>query len=129
MTVTQLEASVASAPPPGTTQGRLSSAFKILFVFYLLAIVAFCLIQRKTLFSWPTGIVTGNLIASAIWAPIAVIHLDRLARLHHRQHMLFVHQHQESVKKQMADNHREHMAAISAITVPAGDRSSDATRL
>ncbi len=40
-----------------------------------------------TLFSWPDGIVVGNLIASALWAPLALVHLDRLARKHHAIHM------------------------------------------
>jgi hypothetical protein len=39
----------------------------------------------KTLFSWPEGIVVGNLIASALWAAPAISHLDRLARKHHRE--------------------------------------------
>jgi hypothetical protein len=39
------------------------------------------------LFSWPNGIVVGNLIASCIWGGIAVFHLDRLARKHHKEHM------------------------------------------
>ena len=37
----------------------------------------------QTLFSWPNGIVVGNLIASGICVAIAAIHLDRLARKHH----------------------------------------------
>jgi len=41
----------------------------------------------STLFSWPDGIVVGNLIASAIWAVPAVLHLDKLARKHHKEHM------------------------------------------
>jgi hypothetical protein len=41
----------------------------------------------RTLFSWPDGIVVGNLIASALWAVPAVLHLDRLARKHHREHL------------------------------------------
>lgn len=41
----------------------------------------------STLFSWPDGIVVGNLIASALWAFPAIIHLDRLARKHHKVHM------------------------------------------
>ena len=44
----------------------------------------------STLFSWPDGIVVGNLIASAIWAVPAILHLDRLARKHHRAHMAAV---------------------------------------
>ena len=40
-----------------------------------------------TLFSWPNGIVLGNLLASLIWAVPGLIHLDRLARRHHREHM------------------------------------------
>jgi hypothetical protein len=55
----------------------------------------------RTLFSWPDGIVVGNLIASAIWAPTAIIHLDRLARRHHREHLALLHRH-----------HREHLDAI-----------------
>lgn len=51
-----------------------------------------------TLFSWPNGIVVGNLIASAIWAPIGIIHLDRLMRRHHAQQIA-----------QAARHHREHM--------------------
>lgn len=41
----------------------------------------------RILFSWPNGIVVGNLIASALWAGPALLHLDRLARRHHREHM------------------------------------------
>jgi hypothetical protein len=39
------------------------------------------------MFSWPDGIVVGNLIASMLWAPLGIIHLDRLARKHHGEHM------------------------------------------
>jgi hypothetical protein len=67
-----------------------------LFVLYVLAIAGVCVWQHKTLFAWPEGIVTGNLLASAIWAPLAVIHLDRLARKHHREHLALLHrQHAE----------------------------------
>lgn len=41
----------------------------------------------STLFSWPNGIVDGNLIASGICVVLAAFHLDRLARKHHREHM------------------------------------------
>ena len=41
----------------------------------------------STLFHWPDGIVVGNLIASALWAFPAILHLDRLARKHHKEHM------------------------------------------
>lgn len=40
-----------------------------------------------TLFSWPNGIVVGNLLASAIWATPALIHLHRKLDRHHREHM------------------------------------------
>lgn len=36
-----------------------------------------------TLFSWPDGIVVGNLIASALWAGPALLHLDRRMRKRH----------------------------------------------
>jgi hypothetical protein len=63
---------------------------------YVAALLAFCVWQHSTLFAWPEGIVTGNLLASAIWAPLAVIHLDKLARKHHREHMALLHrQHKE----------------------------------
>lgn len=39
------------------------------------------------IFGWPNGIVIGNLMASAIVGAIGFVHLDRLARKHHREHM------------------------------------------
>jgi hypothetical protein len=72
-----------------------------LFVVYLVAIAAVCVWQHTILFAWPAGIVTGNLLASCIWAPLAVIHLDRLARKHHREHMGLLHR-----------QHQEHLAAL-----------------
>ena len=65
----------------------------VLFVVYVTALIAVCFWQRRTLFAWPAGIVTGNLLASAIWAPLAVVHLDRLARRHHREHLAVLHRH------------------------------------
>jgi hypothetical protein len=47
----------------------------------------------SVLFSWPDGIVVGNLIASALWAVPAVAHLDRLAKRHHREHMELLRRH------------------------------------
>lgn len=41
----------------------------------------------RTLFSWPNGIVVGNLIASALWAVPALLHLDRKLERHHRAHL------------------------------------------
>jgi hypothetical protein len=64
-----------------------------LFIVYVLALAGVCAWQHNTLFAWPGGIVTGNLLASAIWAPLAVIHLDRLARKHHREHLALLHRH------------------------------------
>lgn len=58
-----------------------------LVAIYVAGLAVFCVIQRRTLFEWPNGIVTGNLLASAIWAPLAIVHLDRLARRHHREHL------------------------------------------
>src|ERR1700691_5104089 len=76
----------------------------VLFILYLVGLGIFCLVFHATLFAWPAGIVTGNLIASAIWAPLAVVHLDRLARKHHREHMSLLHKH-----------HQEQMSAIKKI--------------
>lgn len=39
----------------------------------------------KTLFQWPQGIVVGNLIASAMWATPAFLHLHHKLNRHHRQ--------------------------------------------
>ena len=39
------------------------------------------------LFRWPDGIVLGNLIASALWATPALIHLHRKLDRHHAEHM------------------------------------------
>lgn len=41
----------------------------------------------KTLFSWPDGIVVGNLLASAIWGIPTFIRFDRLLKKHHKMHM------------------------------------------
>jgi hypothetical protein len=38
----------------------------------------------STLFGWPNGIVLGNLLASALWATPALIHLHRKLDRHHR---------------------------------------------
>ncbi len=43
-----------------------------------------------TLFDWPDGIVVGNLIASALWATPALIHLHRKLDRHHREHLAAV---------------------------------------
>ena len=40
-----------------------------------------------TLFAWPQGIVVGNLIASALWATPALIHLHLKLRRQHREHL------------------------------------------
>ena len=39
------------------------------------------------LFAWPSGIVDGNLIASALWAAPALVHLHRKINRHHREQM------------------------------------------
>ena len=39
------------------------------------------------LFSWPNGIVLGNLIASALWATPALLHLHRKLNRHHAQRL------------------------------------------
>lgn len=40
------------------------------------------------MFGWPQGIVVGNLIASALWAAPALVHLHRKLNKHHREHMM-----------------------------------------
>lgn len=38
-----------------------------------------------TMFSWPNGIVVGNLLASLLWAAPALLHLHRKLDRHHRE--------------------------------------------
>ena len=85
----------------------MKTSLRVLFAAYILGLVGLSAIFYKTLFAWPAGIVTGNLLASAIWAPLAVIHLDQLSRRHHREHMDLLRRH-----------HREQLDAINAIGPP-----------
>lgn len=68
-----------------------------IFVVYVLGLAIFCGVFHATLFAWPAGIVTGNLLASAIWAPLAVVHLDQLARKHHKEHMRLARKHHKEL--------------------------------
>ena len=86
---------MTSLPPETAAPAGMSDTNKtlltVLFVVYVLGLAVFCIAFHPILFAWPAGIVTGNLIASAIWAPLAVVHLDRLARKHHREHLAHLH--------------------------------------
>jgi len=82
------------------------------FAFYVLVLAVICLWQHRVLFAWPTGIVTGNLLASAIWAPLAVIHLDRLTRRHHRDQSLQAERHHAEHLALARAHHAEHMGAL-----------------
>lgn len=79
------------------TPATSNTVLAAIFVVYVLALAVFCGVFHSTLFAWPSGIVTGNLLASAIWAPLAVVHLDRLARKHHRQHMALMRKHHKEL--------------------------------
>jgi predicted ferric reductase len=85
--------------PPATpaTSDTNRNLLTILFVVYIIGLTIFCVLEHRVLFAWPAGIVTGNLLASAIWAPLAVVHLDRLARKHHRQHMALMRKHHKEM--------------------------------
>jgi hypothetical protein len=78
-----------------------------LIIGYLLVLAVFCIIYAKTLFTWPSGIVTGNLIASAIWAPLALVHIDRRAGMRHREHLELVRRHHEEMKAHVEKVHRD----------------------
>lgn len=80
---------------------QVTKSAKTLFWVYVVVLACLCAWQRSVLFAWPAGIVTGNLLASAIWAPLAVIHLDNLAVKHHKAHMNL-----------MRAQHDEHMAML-----------------
>jgi hypothetical protein len=92
---------MAAEPLPATPAASDTNrnVLTLLFVVYVVAIAVFCVYFHRVMFAWPAGIVTGNLLASAIWAPLAVVHLDRLARKHHREHMTVLHKHQSEVLK------------------------------
>jgi hypothetical protein len=47
----------------------------------------------RVLFSWPDGIVLGNLLASAMWAAPALIHLHRKMNRHHARLLAAISQH------------------------------------
>jgi hypothetical protein len=121
----------ADAPPADSTaavvdataHSRNNLLLRVAFVLYITALAGLCAWQRRTLFAWPAGIVTGNLLASAIWAPLAVIHLDRLHRKNHREHVALLHrQHSE----QMAVLHRHHGEQLDALR---GGRPAGAERV
>ena len=84
-------------PETPATSDTNRNVLTALFVVYVLGLAVFCGVFHSTLFAWPSGIVTGNLLASAIWAPLAVVHLDRLARKHHRQHMALMKKHHKEL--------------------------------
>jgi len=75
------------------TAGERSVLVVALTGLYIAGLAVFCVLAHRTLFAWPDGIVTGNLLASAIWAPLAIIHLDKLSRKHHAEHMRLLHRH------------------------------------
>lgn len=87
---------MADAEQPATP-ATSNTILAAIFVVYVLGLAVFCGVFHHTLFEWPSGIVTGNLLASAIWAPLAVVHLDRLARKHHREHMRLMRKHHKEL--------------------------------
>ena len=54
-----------------------------------------------TLFDWPNGIVVGNLIASAICVSLAAVHIERLMKRHHIQHIAILHRHHAEQLKEI----------------------------
>lgn len=66
--------------------GKARSVYTVVSA-YIGLLIFFTITYHNVLFHWPNGIVVGNLIANMMWAPLAFLHLDRLARRHHREHM------------------------------------------
>jgi hypothetical protein len=60
-----------------------------------------------TLLAWPDGIILGNLLASLIWGLPAILHLDRLARRHHKEHMDLLDKHHREVKEWATKSSKE----------------------
>lgn len=56
------------------------------------------MIILKELFSWPNGIVVGNLIASALWATPALLHLHRKIDRNHAEHLAAIERSQNAVR-------------------------------
>jgi hypothetical protein len=92
----------------GETAGERNTLLAVLTGLYIAGLAVFCVLEHGTLFAWPQGIVTGNLLASAIWAPLAIIHLDKLARRHHAHQLALAHKH-----------HRELMGTATEMSTPA----------
>lgn len=85
-------------------QREVNRVLIVLFAVYLIALAVFCIWQHSVLFAWPAGIVTGNLLASCIWAPLAVIHIENLQKKHHLEHM-----------SQLKAHHQEQMRHVKAL--------------
>jgi hypothetical protein len=96
---TVTENTVAENVETQVARTTVQRTLKGLLYLYLVALLGFCVWQHRTLFAWPVGIVTGNLIASAICFPLALIHLDNVALRHHKEKMA-----------QDRRHHLEHMA-------------------
>lgn len=63
-----------------------SDAFLLsIVVFYLITGGTFTITEFHTLFAWPNGIVTGNLLASAFWATPVLIRMEMQNRKRHRE--------------------------------------------
>jgi hypothetical protein len=70
----------------------MSTRSKVLvFGGYGILLVVFTIVNHKVLIDGWNGIIVGNLLASAYWAPLGIIHLDNLARKHHKEHMAWLH--------------------------------------
>jgi hypothetical protein len=110
-------------PPPNK---HLKRILYTAGAIYLAGLVSIAIWQRHVWWPYPSGLVVGNLLASAIWAPIAggagVLHLDRLQRRHHLAHMKVLHrQHQEHLAV-LAGTHKVVKQGEKLTVVPVEDK-------
>lgn len=62
-------------------------AFILIAGGYLILLAIFTFIEHKVLVGGWQGIIVGNLLANAYWAPLGLLHFDRLSRQHHKENM------------------------------------------
>jgi hypothetical protein len=105
--------------PSWTTDKRVIAGIIIVLLVLVTVLAASGIISGflLTLFIWPSGIVVGNLIASAMWQPSWFLSLHKKtntqtrvlseqAERHHKEKMDLSRQQHEELKKHITDTHR-----------------------
>ena len=93
---------------------------RILGILIIVAIIALVILIATgvlhglllTLFIWPSGIVVGNLIASAMWQPQWFLALHHKVNKQHREHLEQADKHHEELKQHVEDMIKKHMRSV-----------------